>query len=181
MRSRILAPLKAGHGFVSNGPLLGLLLDGRKPGDTLAMKSSGKQAYRVALRSPVAVDHLELVHNGQVVKRFELTGERRMLRCARARSTSSRAAGCCCAPGTTTPIRSCSTCIPTPPPIRSGSTCPGAPSAAAEARYFVAWLDRVIEAAGARDDYNDARANARPRSTTCDAARAIFQRKAEGN
>ena len=40
--------LKAGHGFVSNGPLLGLLVDGHKPGETVA----SKRAYvsrRVAL------------------------------------------------------------------------------------------------------------------------------------
>ena len=31
-----------------------------------------------------------------------------------------------------------------------------APEARADAAYFVAWLDRVIEAADARDDFNDA-------------------------
>jgi hypothetical protein len=30
------------------------------------------------------------------------------------------------------------------------------PDARADAAYFVAWLERVIEAANARDDYNDA-------------------------
>ncbi|MES1154768.1 MAG: CehA/McbA family metallohydrolase, partial [Rhodanobacter sp.] len=68
--------LKAGHGFASNGPLLGLLLDGVRPGTQLA---PGRHHYRVALRSPVAVDHLELVHNGQVVKAFTLSGDRRHL------------------------------------------------------------------------------------------------------
>ena len=61
--------LKAGHGFASNGPLLGLLLDGARPGAQLA---PGRHHYRIALRSPVAVDHLELVHNGEVVKAFTL-------------------------------------------------------------------------------------------------------------
>ena len=32
---------------------------------------------------------------------------------------------------------------------------PPAPAATADAHYFVAWLDRVIDAAAARDDYND--------------------------
>ena len=63
-----MAALRAGRGFASNGPLLGLLLDEAKPGDTIA---AGKHRYRVALRSPVAVQHLELVHNGKVVKTFE--------------------------------------------------------------------------------------------------------------
>ena len=41
------------------------------------LDAPGKLRYRIALRSPVAVDHLELVHNGQVVKRFDLAGDRR--------------------------------------------------------------------------------------------------------
>jgi hypothetical protein len=70
----MLAALKGGHGFVSNGPLLGLLVDGHKPGETIAARSG--LSYRIALRSPVPVDHLELVRNGEVVKRFDLTGDR---------------------------------------------------------------------------------------------------------
>src|SRR5688572_848452 len=37
----VMAALKAGHGFVSNGPMLGLLLDDRKPGETLALRGPG--------------------------------------------------------------------------------------------------------------------------------------------
>ena len=65
--------------FASNGPLLGLELDGKRPGDTVTRSAPGKVTYRIALRSPVAVDHLELVHNGQVVKAFALAGDRRTL------------------------------------------------------------------------------------------------------
>ena len=38
-----------------------LELDGKHPGAVIARTASGKLHYRVALRSPVAVDHLELV------------------------------------------------------------------------------------------------------------------------
>ena len=71
--------IKAGRSFASNGPLLGLELDGKRPGDTVSRTAPGKLRYRVALRSPVAVDHLELVQNGTVVKAFQLTGDRRRL------------------------------------------------------------------------------------------------------
>ena len=73
------AALKAGRSFASNGPLLGLELDGKRPGDTVSRAAPAKFGYRIALRSPVAVDHLELVHNGKVVKSFPLKGERRAL------------------------------------------------------------------------------------------------------
>ena len=33
--------------------------------------------YRIALRSPVPVEHLELVHNGRVIQSFRLSGDRR--------------------------------------------------------------------------------------------------------
>ena len=51
-----------------------MLVDGRKPGELIAARS--RLPYRIALRSPVPVDHLELVRNGQVLKRFDLTGDR---------------------------------------------------------------------------------------------------------
>jgi Tol biopolymer transport system component len=71
--------LKSGRSFASNGPLLGLELAGKRPGDTVARETPGRIPYRIALRSPVAVDHLELVHNGRVVKSFRLSGDRRTL------------------------------------------------------------------------------------------------------
>jgi TolB protein len=147
----VFAALKAGHGFVSNGPLLGLLVDGHKPGETIASK---RASYRVALRSIVPVDHLELVSNGEVVKRFELTRDRMHFD---AEGTLDLPQGGwlllrawnddanpllldLCPYATTNPV------------WLKGP----APDAHADAAYFIAWLDRVIEAAAARDDYNDA-------------------------
>ncbi len=91
----LLDALKAGRTFVSNGPLLGF--DGRRqaPGDSLA--GAGTRPVRVAMRAPFAVDHLELVQNGRVIKSvqaerrshaFDWTGDvqfaaRRMARPAR--------------------------------------------------------------------------------------------------
>ncbi|MFO1402159.1 MAG: CehA/McbA family metallohydrolase [Steroidobacteraceae bacterium] len=72
------AALAGGRGFASNGPLLGLELGGARPGDTLA-RAGGAVPYRIALRSPVAIDHLELVQNGRVLATFRLTGERRAI------------------------------------------------------------------------------------------------------
>jgi hypothetical protein len=174
------AALKAGRGFVSNGPLLGLLLGGRKPGDTLALSAPGKLGYRIALRSPVAVDHLELVHNGRVVKRFELDGDRRRFDAEGELDVADggwwllRAWNDGAEPqlldlypyATTNPVW-----LELPG---------GAPPARSEAAYFVAWLDRVVDAAAAREDFNDAE----EKRVTLDylrEARAILQRLANGN
>jgi TolB protein len=175
----LLASLKQGHSFVSNGPLLGLLVSDREPGDTLALAAPGATKYKVALRSPVAVDHLELVHNGRVVKQFELGGDRRSfdgegeVDVAQGGWLLLRAWNDGADPqlldlypyATTNPVW-----LDVPG---------GAPPAREDAAYFAAWLGRVIEAADARDDYNDAE----EKRATLDylrAAQAIYQGKARG-
>jgi TolB protein len=158
------AALKAGRTFASNGPLLGLELDGKRPGDTIARSAPGKLGYRVALRSPVAVDHLELVQNGKVVKTFSLAGDRRTLDAAgelpidtggwillRAWNDGADPQVLDIYPyATSSPIY-----LDLPG---------GAPSASADAAYFAAWMDRVIGEAEARNDYR----NARERQATLD-------------
>lgn len=146
--------LKNGHGFVSNGPMLGLLVDDAKPGDSLSRKSTYR--YRVALRSPVAVQHLELVHNGQVVKSFALDGDQRTLDAdgsidmskggwllLRAWNEGADPEVLDLYPYATTN------------PVWLGEAV-DAPSAAADAIYFASWLARVTSVVEARDDFNSA-------------------------
>ena len=148
-----LAALRKGEGFASNGPLLGLLVDGRKPGAELP---AGKHAFRIALRSPVEVQHLELVHNGRVVRTFELTGDRRTFDAEGELELGDgwlllRAWNEQADPGvldlypyaTTNPVW-----------IGRGRA---SENVRADAAYFTAWLDRVIANATAREpDFNDA-------------------------
>ncbi len=151
-RDAIARALKGGHGFVSNGPLTGLLLDGAKPGDTVQRKPG--YHYRVALRSPVAIDHLELVHNGQVVKKFTLRGERRTFDgegeitltdggwlLLRAWNDEADPLLLDLYPYATTN------------PVWLGETFKAA-TATADANWFAAWLDRVLAVVAARDDFN---------------------------
>lgn len=147
-----MAALKAGHGFASNGPMLGLLLDDAKPGDSVA---PGKHHYRVALRSPVTVQHLELVHNGKVVKTFALGGDRQAFDgegdidldggwlLLRAWNDGGDPQVLDIYPYATTN------------PVWLGEHV-RAPSARTDAAWFADWLTRTIEAASARDDYNTA-------------------------
>jgi hypothetical protein len=133
--------------------LLGLLVDDAKPGGTTRV-STGQHHYRIALRSPVAIDHLELVHNGEVVKSFSLAGDRRSLDASgelelaggwlllRAWNEGADPLVLDIHPYATTN------------PVWLGKPAPTA-SASQDASYFSDWLERVIEAASARDDYND--------------------------
>jgi TolB protein len=176
----VMTALKAGHGFVSNGPLLGLLVEGHKPGDTIRVDATGKLHYRVALRSPVAVEHLELVHNGQVVKRFDMTGDRHRLDAegdvaiAQGGWLLLRAWN----DGADPKILDLYPYATTNPVWLDSPN--GIPDARGDAAYFAAWLDRVIEAANARDDYNDTEEKRATIGYLQD-ARAIYQRRAQGN
>jgi len=148
----MLAALKAGHGFATNGPLLGLLVDGRKPGELIAARS--RLPYRIALRSPVPVDHLELVRNGEVLKRFDLTGDR--MRFDAEGEIADAQGGWVLLrawnDGADPLLLDLYPYATTNPVWLDGAK----PDARADAAYFVAWLGRVMEAANARDDYNDA-------------------------
>jgi hypothetical protein len=149
--------LRAGRTFASNGPLLGLALDGARPGDTLRRVAPGAVPYRIALRSPVPVDHLELVMNGRVVQSLRLTGDRRTLDAEGSVQIESggwlllRAWNDDADPlvldlypyATTSPIY-----LDLPG---------GAPDAREDAAHFAAWTERVLREARARDDYNTER------------------------
>ena len=147
------AALKTGRTFASNGPLLGLEVDGKHPGDVVARTRPGEVSYRIALRSPVAVDHLELVENGKVVKAFALTGDRRGFDAAgeipvntggwvllRAWNDGADPEVLDLYPyATTSPVY-----LDLPG---------GLPPDLEDATYFTAWLDRVIADAEARKDF----------------------------
>jgi Tol biopolymer transport system component len=147
------AALKSGRGFVSNGPLLGFEIGSVRPGASIS-RLSGRLPFKISLRSPVAIDHLELVHNGKVIRAFELHGDRRrhdttgeitleeggwlLLRAWNERAN---------------PQVFDLFPYATTNPVYIDS--PAAPPAPADAAYFAAWMDRVIDAAETRGDWNN--------------------------
>ncbi len=146
----LMGALKSGRTFVSNGPLLGLEVDGKRPGDSLS--GAGARPVRIAMRAPVAVDHLELVQNGRVIKSFELAGDRTRFDWSgevtfddggwivlRAWNDEAHPWVLDLYPYATTS------------PLYFDAPPPPAPE---DAAYFVAWLDRVVEAALARGGWN---------------------------
>ena len=147
--------LKSGRTFATNGPLLGLEIDGKHPGDTVKGNAPAKLHYRIALRSLVPVDHLDLVQSGKVVKSFDIAGHRRHFDgegeieasadgwvVLRAWNDGSSPLVLDIYPyATTSPIY---------------LDLPGAlPPDRDSAHYFVAWLDRTIADASSRTDYRN--------------------------
>ena len=166
--------LKAGRTFVSNGPLLGLEVNGRNPGAALA--SAGKLPVRVAMRSPLPVDHVELVQNGRVIRTFRLAGDRTRLDW-KGEISFEEGGWLLLRAWNDKPDPWVLDLYPyaTTSPIYFDS--PAAPAAPADAAYFVAWMDRVLEAAEVRGGWNDDE----ERRATLEylrAAREIYRRRA---
>ena len=167
--------LKHGRSFATNGPLLGFTLDGATLGDELHYGAARPRVrYSVRLRSIVAVDHLEIVCNGRVVKSFtsrqpidhgEFTG-----------SIALAQSGWCLARASTEgahhPVLD-NYVYATTSPIYV--TIAGrAPRSPGDARYFAAWIDRVTETTTAHPGWNDA-AEKRAVLERLSRARAVFQ------
>jgi hypothetical protein len=153
----LLAGLKAGRTFASNGPLLGLELNGKHPGDVISLKASGALHYRIALRSPVPVQHLELVENGEVVKSFALTGDRRSFD-AEGRFPIGKAGWLLLRAWNEHSDPDVLDIYPYATTSALYLELPGGlPADPVDAAYFVAWLDRVSADAAARSDFRDTR------------------------
>jgi hypothetical protein len=151
-----LAGLKAGRSFATNGPLLGFELGGASIGDELdfAAARSGVP-FSVRLASIVAVDHLDLVCNGRVLRSFL---SRPASRAEFRGQIPVTASGWCLlrasTDGARAPILDDYVYATTSPIYVSIGGRP--PRSPADARYFAAWIDRVEEATAAYPDWNSA-------------------------
>jgi hypothetical protein len=159
--------LKLGRSFVSNGPLLGLEVDGRRPGDVIE-GGAKRRLVRASMRSPFPVDRLELLQNGRVIRSFELAGERTRvhgdgtLEIARDRMRFDWSGELALEDNGWVLLRAFNAApnpwvldlypYATTSPIYFDAPPPPAPD---DAAYFVGWMDRVIEAAQARGGWNE--------------------------
>lgn len=166
--------LRAGHSFATNGPLLSFTLDGKLPGDSIALpKGGGTLRWDAEMASIAGVDHVEVVQNGKVVATLKLGADGRAAKGAgtikltksgwvllRAWASDDRPEVLDMYPyATTTPVY---------------VTVDGAPPRSPEdARYMLDWLDLIEKSAGA-GEYNDAAERAEVMGNIAK-ARAVFE------
>ncbi len=72
-----LSAVRNGKSFVTNGPIVGLTINGKASGDSLSIPPKGLTAsYQAFLRSSVPIDHFEIIQNGEVIATHMLTGNK---------------------------------------------------------------------------------------------------------
>ena len=69
--------IRSGRSFATNGALLGLKVNGASPGDTIEIGDAKTSLdFEAFLRSSVAVDHLEVIWNGKVIREYAFKKDR---------------------------------------------------------------------------------------------------------
>jgi TolB protein len=147
--------LKHGRTFATNGPLLGFSLGGKQLGDELSLPAGeNKVKFTAWLRSFVPIDHLQVICNGEVVRDLKLNNDGET---ADAEDTIpvSRNGWCLLRAWSEKaehPVLDLYPYVTTSPIyVRvAGSN----PKPAEDAAYFVAWIDRMIDAAKSNQDWN---------------------------
>jgi hypothetical protein len=69
--------LRNGHAFVTTGPLVELTVNGRIPGEDVALSAPQSVDVEAHVRSVTPLDKVLLVFNGRVLEEFPLNGERK--------------------------------------------------------------------------------------------------------
>jgi TolB protein len=149
-----LAAIKAGRTFATNGPLLRFSLGGQAIGGEVRLDKKQEVKFSAEMSSIVPVDHLQIVCNGKVTRELALDSNRTSARVDA--SIPLDASGWCVLRAFSDkaeyPILDLYPYATTSPVYASVA---GAPvHSAADAAYFVAWVDRLITAARSNTSWN---------------------------
>jgi len=151
-----LESIRAGKTFATNGPLLHFSLEGQPVGGHLSLTSAGAQVHFSAqLASIVPVDHLQIICNGKVAQDLPLAANRTSARLEG--SLSLQSSGWCVLRAFSDqaeyPILDLYPYATTSPIYVNIA---GAPlQNPADAAYFVAWMNRLINAAENNPSWNN--------------------------
>ena len=147
--------VKKGRTFATNGPLLGFTLGGAQIGDDLKFNAANEDVeFSARLRSIVPVDHLDLVCNGEILRSF-VRGKPISEGDFRGRIAVKTSGWCllrASSDGSRYPILDNYAYATTSPVYVSVGGKPAA--SRADAKYFSAWVDRVIETTARYPDWN---------------------------
>jgi hypothetical protein len=146
--------LKSGRSVATNGPLLDFTLGGQPIGGEVVRAHAGRVPFRAHLRSMVPLDHLELVCTGGRVQSVPMAPDHRSADVDG--TVELKSSGWCVlrasADQAEYPILDLYPYATTSPVYVSIAGQPTRSKAAAD--YFLAWLDRIVEAVQRYPDWN---------------------------
>jgi len=169
--------LRSGRTFATNGPLLGFTLGERHIGDELKLTTPQSAVKFTAwMRSIVPIDHLQVICNGDVMRDLLLSGQRET---ADVHGTLSLTKSGWCllrawSERSEDPVLDIYPYATTSPIYISVGSSPV--QSAQDASYFVAWIDRLTEAAQNFPDWNAPQEQTAVLKTLSD-ARAVYARQ----
>ena len=149
--------LKKGRTFATNSPLIEFTLGGLRVGDELKFESAQAAVpFTAKLRSIVPVDHLEVVCNGRVTQTLKLEGKRDAADVTGTLQLTE--SGWCVlrasSDGAEYPVLDNYVYATTSPVyVTIGGKAPRSPE---DAKYFAAWIARMIEVTAHYPDWNSA-------------------------
>jgi TolB protein len=149
-----LAAIKAGRTFATNGPLLQFSLGEQPVGGEMWLDRKQEVRFSAAMTSIVPVDHLQIVCNGKVVRELAMNSERNEAHVDG--SVPIEASGWCVLRAFSDkaeyPILDLYPYATTSPVYVNMAG--EAAHNAADAAYFVAWIDRLISGARSNTSWN---------------------------
>jgi len=147
--------LKKGRTFATNGPLIEFRLAGKQVGDELTFdEAQDAVPFTAKLRSIVPVDHFEVVCNGRIAQTLNLSGAREAADVNGALPL--KESGWCVlrasSDGAEYPVLDNYVYATTSPVyVTIGGARPRSPE---DAKYFAAWIARVMEVTSRYPDWN---------------------------
>jgi TolB protein len=150
-----------GRTFATNGPLLDFAMGGQEIGGELHFDKPQSVPFRARLRSIVPVDHFELVCNGQVAQKLSAPVRDEVFRTGIGQAEVSgtvplKESGWCALRASSDkaeyPVLDDYVYATTSPIyVTIGGKKPRSPE---DAKYFVAWIDRMMETTAQYPDWN---------------------------
>jgi hypothetical protein len=167
--------VKRGQTLATNGPLLGLRLNGKEVGDTLQLPAGNSEVKVTAwLRSFVPIKHLELICNGKVARELKLNSDGQSADIEDI--ISGLQSGWCLLRASsdkgTYPLLDLYPYATTSPIYIA--VADSSPIQKEDAAYFEAWIDRMIAAAKGFQDWNNAEEKSAVLQQLTE-ARAVYQ------
>jgi TolB protein len=168
-----LAALRGGRTFATNGPLLDFSLAGSPAGASVELAAPRAVAFSARLSSIVPVDHAQVVCNGEVVQELRLGKTHASLEVQG--TVSLKSSGWCVLRAFSAraeyPVLDNFVYATTSPVY---VTVAGAkPRSPQDARFFVAWIDHLLQSTAAYPDWNSAAEKAGVLKELSD-ARAVY-------